>query len=441
MQNVNDLNNNNNRVAQNESAKFPTVGLKSLLQNSDLLDLLLKPLSDTPAANTNANKPFDPTAQPVIETSDLDQLIDSKTKSLFDDIDFNGDYDLELKASKIANGDNDGSKIYGNAFLGPNLWDKNDLFQGEKFGVKFEYLEIDEFLNESGLNETDVELLDQLQKLENVNTNTNNNSSNNNNNNNNSNTNASYAQLQNNSNSLIPPIQSISNNNTFPVMPPIQQQQQQQQMLQPSRPMNEMGPMVPNRLNSQPQVQLPVQQQQQQQQIMPQVQQQAQQFQFKPQKEESKQSFSSGSSTSSRSSYDYDYQNEVSVDGSFSDYENFNPRVRKFTEDELKPQPILKKSKKIIIPCDMKDDKYWQRRKKNNIAAKRSRDARRMKENHIALRAGYLEKENDTLKKQLEDFKRETRLLKMKLSHYESMHGVSNPSSSSDNVLNRREEK
>ena len=28
-----------------ENTKFPTVGLKSLLQNSDLLDLLLKPLS------------------------------------------------------------------------------------------------------------------------------------------------------------------------------------------------------------------------------------------------------------------------------------------------------------------------------------------------------------------------------------------------------------
>ena len=29
----------------NDAAKFPTVGLKSLLQNSDLLEILLKPLS------------------------------------------------------------------------------------------------------------------------------------------------------------------------------------------------------------------------------------------------------------------------------------------------------------------------------------------------------------------------------------------------------------
>jgi hypothetical protein len=33
-------------------------------------------------------------------------------------------------------------------------------------GVKFEYLEVDDFLNENGLNEADVEFLDQLQKYE-----------------------------------------------------------------------------------------------------------------------------------------------------------------------------------------------------------------------------------------------------------------------------------
>lgn len=68
----------------------------------------------------------------------------------------------------------------------------------------------------------------------------------------------------------------------------------------------------------------------------------------------------------------------------------------------------------------MKDDKYWARRKKNNIAAKRSRDARRVKENQIAIRASYLEKENDFLKKQLDECKRETKLLKLKLAKYES---------------------
>lgn len=75
---------------------------------------------------------------------------------------------------------------------------------------------------------------------------------------------------------------------------------------------------------------------------------------------------------------------------------DFDPRTRAFSDEELKPQPIIKKSRKQFVPDDLKDDKYWARRRKNNLAAKRSRDARRMKENQIALRAGYLEKEVNT---------------------------------------------
>jgi leukemia factor-related protein len=72
---------------------------------------------------------------------------------------------------------------------------------------------------------------------------------------------------------------------------------------------------------------------------------------------------------------------------------DFDPRTRAFSDEDLKPQPMIKKSRKQFVPDEMKDDKYWARRRKNNMAAKRSRDARRMKENQIALRAGYLEKE------------------------------------------------
>lgn len=131
---------------------------------------------------------------------------------------------------------------------------------------------------------------------------------------------------------------------------------------------------------------------------------------------------------------------------------DFDPRTRAFSDEELKPQPMIKKSRKQVsphlhnyivvhvvasedkfagyrinwilieprvfrdvnehkrsnvlmlflslpllrpqfVPDDLKDDKYWARRRKNNMAAKRSRDARRMKENQIALRAGFLEKE------------------------------------------------
>lgn len=78
---------------------------------------------------------------------------------------------------------------------------------------------------------------------------------------------------------------------------------------------------------------------------------------------------------------------------SMSSTRDFDPRTRAFSDEELKPSPMIKKSRKQFVPDEMKDDKYWARRRKNNMAAKRSRDARRMKENQIALRAGFLEKE------------------------------------------------
>lgn len=93
----------------------------------------------------------------------------------------------------------------------------------------------------------------------------------------------------------------------------------------------------------------------------------------------------------------------------------FNPVKRRFHSEELKPQPVLKKSKKTFVPEDCKDDKYWCRRYKNNTAAKRSRDAKRIKENQIALRAAFLEEENEYLKQELSKYKAENKCLKSRL--------------------------
>lgn len=100
---------------------------------------------------------------------------------------------------------------------------------------------------------------------------------------------------------------------------------------------------------------------------------------------------------------------------------DFDPRTRAFSDEELKPQPMIKKSRKQFVPDDMKDDKYWARRRKNNMAAKRSRDARRMKENQIALRAGYLEKENMNLHREVEQLKQENMELRARLSKYQEV--------------------
>lgn len=101
--------------------------------------------------------------------------------------------------------------------------------------------------------------------------------------------------------------------------------------------------------------------------------------------------------------------------------ENFDPTSRKFSEEELKPQPIIKKSKKVFVDEHSKDDRYWQRRKKNNIAAKRSRDARRVKENQIAMRASFLENENDKLRDEVDQLQRENEELIKRLSKYEKV--------------------
>ncbi|XP_030592319.1 HLF transcription factor, PAR bZIP family member a [Archocentrus centrarchus] len=103
--------------------------------------------------------------------------------------------------------------------------------------------------------------------------------------------------------------------------------------------------------------------------------------------------------------------------------EMFDPRKRKFSAEELKPQPMIKKARKVFIPEDLKDDKYWARRRKNNVAAKRSRDARRLKENQIAIRASFLEKENAALRMEVADLRKELGRCKNVLAKYEARHG------------------
>merc|ERR1711976_473094 len=105
---------------------------------------------------------------------------------------------------------------------------------------------------------------------------------------------------------------------------------------------------------------------------------------------------------------------------------DFDPRTRRFTTDELRPQPIIRKRKKQYVMTESKDQRYWEKRIKNNIAARRSREARRLKENQIALRAAFLEKENNALKAQVDDvmeenakLKKEKEILMQKLSRFE----------------------
>lgn len=71
----------------------------------------------------------------------------------------------------------------------------------------------------------------------------------------------------------------------------------------------------------------------------------------------------------------------------------------------------------------VQDDKYWQRRKKNNVAAKRSRDARRLKENQIVVRAAFLERENAALRTEVADLRKECGHFKNVVGRYEEKFG------------------
>lgn len=83
-----------------------------------------------------------------------------------------------------------------------------------------------------------------------------------------------------------------------------------------------------------------------------------------------------------------------------------------FHAEELTPLNMSRKAKKIFVPEEQKDDRYWNRRMKNNAAAKRSREARHQKENQIRMRALLLEEENMELRSQLLESRKELHRLK-----------------------------
>ncbi|XP_060069216.1 thyrotroph embryonic factor-like [Ylistrum balloti] len=73
------------------------------------------------------------------------------------------------------------------------------------------------------------------------------------------------------------------------------------------------------------------------------------------------------------------------------------------------------KKRPLSVPDSQKDELYWDKRKKNNDSAKRSREARRMKEEQIALRVVFLEQENLQLRTEVSLLKSEIEKLRCML--------------------------
>ncbi|KAF7232951.1 hypothetical protein EG68_11504 [Paragonimus skrjabini miyazakii] len=98
---------------------------------------------------------------------------------------------------------------------------------------------------------------------------------------------------------------------------------------------------------------------------------------------------------------------------SWSDAEYKTPGATKCSEIPSAAASIKNKSR---VPSDQKNEKYWNRRIKNNASAKRSRDARRMMEKQAYLRASILERENEQLKFELRRLAEENMALRQLLN-------------------------
>lgn len=75
-------------------------------------------------------------------------------------------------------------------------------------------------------------------------------------------------------------------------------------------------------------------------------------------------------------------------------------------------EPSRGKRKRSFVPDERKDERYWERRKKNNIAAKKSREMRKKRQDEELQRAETAIQENNKLKAEIEVLKNEVSSLR-----------------------------
>lgn len=109
---------------------------------------------------------------------------------------------------------------------------------------------------------------------------------------------------------------------------------------------------------------------------------------------------------------DHDYsRSSDEVDKAESDGDGLDENVERIEDDDEDFKPLCSSAKKSRLsknsknPKSGKDTKYWERRKRNNLAAKRSREAKRAREIETAKKTSALEKENANLKSQVRKLK------------------------------------
>lgn len=98
----------------------------------------------------------------------------------------------------------------------------------------------------------------------------------------------------------------------------------------------------------------------------------------------------------------------TAANGSVIDIQNYStasPSSDQCSMASDAEQPLRKR--RHPVPDDKKDDKYWERRKRNNQAAKRSRDTKKRKTEDELIRAQDAIQENTKLKQEIEVLKAE----------------------------------
>ena len=90
-------------------------------------------------------------------------------------------------------------------------------------------------------------------------------------------------------------------------------------------------------------------------------------------------------------------------------------------EYHYKPLPMIRKSKRQFVDEKKKDETYWERRQRNNEAAKRSREQRREKEIEINRKCEVLQVENASLKFTVQNLQENNHKLEETISMYKEI--------------------
>ena len=99
---------------------------------------------------------------------------------------------------------------------------------------------------------------------------------------------------------------------------------------------------------------------------------------------------------------------------------NFSENNSVINEEVHSPTTTTEMNNKTKKSSDeVKDERYWQFRKQNNMAAKQSRNAHKVKVDQTAKDADLLEKKNKSLSEEIVMIREEPLMLKKLLEKYE----------------------